>query len=530
MGDQPGDPIEMMYCGSTEGCTGHFHCSHAGFPYNSPYINACTELYPITPTFAPTSAPTSAPTTFLYIPECFVFDGVQCTNGASWCKQDDFYKVAQYSIHPHAFSEMAATAEDVALLDNPDEVEAAVLYWLGNASESLASGVCWCATKSNAWFPYGPVAYANVSTFRTIGNTSFPHDFFYKHSTFTYYTDLCVRADALIVIENNGSSTIAQFGDTTPSECPCTYQQSSLTLFDSTQCSFVCVAPFFVGDIAPLSLARTPASNVSQCASSYFLWINQWHLMRMIHALYWQSIASTFTVTGPLQYTWVPWWNTTIDTNCMVLSEGYCSLVLVPYATYSDFWDGDSSKLALDYAGVGTWNNASNDTLNKLIPIIYTDVTDEQGEALQAAVHMLFWTNMATLSVGNPDALQIECQGNRTYSLGMGVEVTVPVVWVGAWNKSKCTGLYGCALLSAENCSLYPGCVYMQEHTQTSTTTTTSLPPGTLPPPIATTTLPSQLQLDSDAFSWLFFIAAVAAIALIVVSVHLRRPPPPYTS
>jgi len=250
----------------------------------------------------------------------------------------------------------------------------------------------------------------------------------------------------------------------------------------------------------------------------------------MIHALYWQSIASTFTVTGPLQYTWVPWWNTTIDTNCMVLSEGYCSLVLVPYATYSDFWDGDSSKLALDYAGVGTWNNASNDTLNKLIPIIYTDVTDEQGEALQAAVHMLFWTNMATLSVGNPDALQIECQGNRTYSLGMGVEVTVPVVWVGAWNKSKCTGLYGCALLSAENCSLYPGCVYMQEHTQTSTTTTTSLPPGTLPPPIATTTLPSQLQLDSDAFSWLFFIAAVAAIALIVVSIHLRRPPPPYTS
>lgn len=534
MGDQPGDPIEMMYCGNTEGCTGHFYCSHAGVPYDGPYTNACTELYPIIPTFAPTSAPTSTPTTFLYMPICFVFDGFQCSNDPSngdttWCKQDDFYKVAQYSIHPHALSEMTATAEDVALLDNPEEVEQTVFDWLGNASESIAFGVCWCATKSTQWFPYGPVAYANVSSFQTIGNTSFPHDFFYKHSTFTYYTDLCVRADALVVIQNNGTSTIAEFGDTTPSECPCTYQQSSLTLFDSTQCSFVCVAPFYVGDIAPLSLARTPASNVSECASSYFLWINQWHLMRMIHALYWQSIASAFTVAGPLQYTWVPWWNTTIDTNCVALSEGYCSLVLVPYATYTDFWDGDSSKLALDYAGVRTWNNSTNDTLNRLIPVIYADVTDEQGEALQAAVHMLFWTNMATLSVGNPDALLIACQGNKTYSLPMGVKVTVPVVWVGGWNKSNCTGLYGCALLSAENCSLYPGCVYMQEHTQTSTTTTTTLPPGTLPPPVATTTMPSQLQLDSDAFSWLFFIAAVAAVVLIVVSAQLRRPPPPYT-
>ena len=525
-------PIEMMYCGNTEGCTGHYYCPHVGKPYDGPYTNACTQLYPVTPTSSPTVAPTRAPTTQLYIPECFVFDGFECSNDpalldTTWCKQDDFYKVAQYAIHPHALSEMPASSAEVALLPNPDVVSAVVAHWLQEAS--VVAGVCWCATKSTAWFPYGPVAVANVSTFRTIGNTSFPHDFYYKHSTFTYYTDLSVRADALVVIENNGSSTRVLLGDPTPADCPCTYEPSTLTLFEATQCAFVCVAPFYVGDMAPLSLVRTPASNVSQCASSYFLWINQWHLIRMVHSLYWQETANTFTSTAPLQYTWIPWWNSSVDTNCVALSEGYCSLVLVPYATYNDI-DGDASLLALDYAGIRTWNNSTNNILNKLVPVIYTSVSEEEGVALQAAAHMLFWTNMATYSVGNPDYMRVQCQGNKTYTLSSGsysADVVVPVVWVDAWNRSNCTGLYGCAQLSSDECTLYPGCVFLTEHTQTSTTTTTTMPPGTLPPPVSTATLPSQLQLDKT-FGWVFFVAAVAAVAMIVVTAHLHRPPPPY--
>lgn len=536
MGNESGDPIEMMYCENTDGCTGNYHCSHAGIPYVGAYTNACTQQYVVTPTFAPTAAPTSAPTTYLYMEECFVYDGFVCSNDANfyqnnWCKEDDFYKVAQYSIHPHALSKQPATATDVALLQNPEQVAEVVGLWLGNASASAALGVCWCTTKSSTWFPYGPVAYANVSSFRTISNTSFPHEFWYKHSTFTYYTDLCVRADALIVIESDGETTIAQFGDPLPAECFCSYETTYLPLFGATQCAFVCVAPMYVGDLAPLSLARTPATNVKECSSNYFLWINQWHLIRMVHSLYWQEIANKFMDVQPLQYTWVPWWNTSDDTNCVAVAEEYCSIVLEPYISYTDFWDMDESKRALDYAGVGTWLQTGEGTLNKLIPVIYANVSAEEGVALRAAVHMLFWTNMATHSVGAVEILREQCVGNKSYVVHAGsysTTITVPVIWVGSWNKTGCTGLYGCSALSAEACLVFTGCMYMDDANPTSTTTTTTMIPGTMPPPVTTATMQSQLQLDSDAFTWLFFLAGAAAIVMMIVTARLNRPPPSY--
>jgi hypothetical protein len=491
MGNATGDPIEMMYCGNTTECTGTYFCPYT----DAVYYDACTSAYPPVTT---TPAPTAAPTPRLTMPECFVAINESCTNagGADWCKRDDFFRVSNYAV-----SNGRVVTDEFDDLDaaNRTLVADAVRVWL--AAYTLDG--CWTTAKSDAWFPYGPVA-----AFTSIVGAPFPHDFYYKFgefaAEFTYYADLGIRGEALAAIQADGT---VEIGNTSHAACDGTLEPSQVNVNGLTQCAFICVAPLYVGEDAPLSLVRANASNAAECAARFFLWINQQSLLRMVHSAAWQKTATLVGVGGPLEYTYSPWWNATDGENCPLLAEGYCSLVLTPHESHVF----SANELAADHGGSDPF---------RLVPVVYIS-----SDVDPAALRRLFWTNLAARSVGDPNMLQAACTGNKTFTLpgrmSGAVTVIAPVVWMGGWNTTGCTGLNGCALLGALNCSRYRGCVWINPTTKTSTTSTHTDPIGTFAPPVASALSSVHLNTDTDV---LFFgLIAVAAGVFLIVSARLRK-------
>lgn len=511
MGNATSDPIEMAYCPGT--CGGNHYCQ-----YTPNLINdACLAEY--APTQSPTSAPTSTPTPQFTV-NCFVINNNSCYEQSDWCMYDDFYKAAQYTIHPLAFSEVQASSSTVALLDagNLTLLQNTVTQWLGNATASVNAGACWCPSRSTEWFPYGPVASATVSQYAAIPNTSYPREFYmntyYGFGTsagFSYYTDLNTRGDAVVVIENN---TLVFSSNTTTPTCACEYVETSI---DVPSCAFVCVTPYYAAYDGPFSLVRYNATNETSCPTN-FLWINQLALLRTSHSDYWQKAAALYTSTHPMDYVWTPWLNASTAGNCPLFAENYCSPTLVAHSTYASFYCPEQvlEYFVMDYIGVSSHTDCdAEDALYKLVPefIIAGDAS-----SARYAIYNLFWT----IAAQTPQA---ECFGLKTVSLAVNstysVNVTTGVAWMGRRNTSGCIGLYGCWELSGSVCELYAGCTYVSPTTITTTTTTGTFVLNTLPPPRTYNNNPTfHLASTNDVY---YYTALSGSIGLLMVSLVVYR-------
>jgi len=543
--------ILMMYCGNTDGCNGTQSCPTAPGLYNS----ACTGFYPpIATTLAPTAAPTALPTEERYVSTCFVADYYnvnQCTNlptpledaDLQWCSRSEFLDVAQYAIHPLGVGpqgivteEAQATRADFDLLSAGDQatVQSTVSEWITLSESQIDNSACWCRTKSQAWFPYGPVEKVNLTgVFRTLAGRPLPHTYYSRDPSVLYYSSRgAIASRAAAFIENNGAIDLVLSDDDAyapPATCGTGCTQVSTKLdFPPYECALVCAAPLYVGSLdvpteAPFSILLSNATNVSACHAAPYMWISQQALLKMAHSVYWQNLADTYSVSG--SHLWVPWRNLSSgDSTCTLLAENYCSLELVPYPTYeslvcSPFYTSNKAALdAINFVGVadvGTVNCTAPTTstdLHLLIP----NMTFEGTGNVSTAVLSLFWRNMAERSVGySASALSSACTGPVSWSLTDTVTVTANVVWMERWNSTGCTGLYGCASIDAATCNLYPGCRYRTPVTETSTTTTATVPIVTLPPPVPKQAEQTYVQLESEAS----FAAAGVLVGLIGVSV-----------
>lgn len=543
MGNATDAPIEMAYCPGADVCNGMQYCPHSLALYN----DACVHDYYTAPVFSPTAAPTSAPTAYISMNPCFVTDGTTCstqqtsTADTNWCLYDDFYTVAQYVIHPYALGQSITSLVDVETLDlgNQSLLRETMAAWLDNGTTLVAEGACWCPTRATDWFPYGPVTSMTVTAFGPVPTRSYPRAFYATSSIGTallYYTDLNTRSDAVVVVENN---TNVYTRDSTPLACSSTCDYVTTSIDNKVSCAFVCAAVFYVGlnsPEAPLTIARMTTTNATECSSMWFIWVNQYHLLRMAHAARWQETASKYTNHSVSSYVWTPWLNMTSDGNCPLLAEYYCSIVLVPFDTYADFYNahGDQYYRDVNYAGVGDWYNTVDtpeiDTtrLRRLLPLFNT--TDDMSAA-STAIYSAFWIVFADISFsdvvyGDMDVAKNMCTGTKNITIPVNstfsVNISVDIAWMGQFNTSGCMGLYGCAQLNVTVCNDYPGCVYVYTHTETTTTTTMTVPLETFPPFQRQYPDRSSIQLYSPS-QRVFLLVGMGAIGLALVAQGVWR-------
>lgn len=552
MGNATDAPIEMAYCPGVDACRGMQYCSHS----LNLYSDACVADYYTAPIFSPTAAPTSAPTPYISMKPCFVTDGQTCSTEQSstsgvgvdtnWCLYDDFYTVAQYVIHPYALGQSITSLVDIETLDldNQTLLKETMASWLDNGTSLITDGACWCPTRATEWFPYGPVTSMTVTGFGPVPTRSYPRAFYATSSIgtpLTYYTDLNTRADAVVVVENN---TNVYVRESSPLACPSACEYVTTSIDNKVSCAFVCAAVFYVGMAtpeAPLTITKMEATNATQCSSMWFIWANQYHLLRMAHAARWQEVASSYTNQSALTYVWTPWLNMTQDGNCPLLAEYYCSIVMVPYETYADFYNAHSDQYYRDvnYAGIGDWYNSVEspeiDTtrLRRLIPLFNT--TDDLTSA-KSAIYSAFWMVFANISFAEiineySNVAQDSCTGTKNITIpvnaSLSVNITVNLAWMGQFNSSGCMGLYGCSQLDVSVCNDYPGCVYVYTHTETTTTTTMTVPIETLPPYQREYPDRSSIHLYSPS-QRLFVIIGVSAVGLALITQGMWRHHKPY--